>query len=372
MQIDIAKQVNDVLARSNRLCILLPQNYTIDTIAAGLALKRLATKLEKEVDLIGHEFVAPTATHFLPSIFEIQTAASFKQTSTLRIPLNNTTIDTVTHEIANNELLIHITPTEGKLMAESLPLTAGHYHHDLIVTVNTPELTALGALYENNPDFFYQTPIVNIDHRTDNEHYGHYNVVSVTATSTCEVVYELIMQIDAQLLDETMATYLLTGLISATQSFRSAQVTPRSLQIASHLVTLGANRDNIINELFRTKSLDVLRLWGIVLQRLQTNTKNTIAWTHATQEDLAATNTTPADLTGILEDIMGNIPSVSVSIIFQENPDGSLQAMIKADKPQAMLTALQAQTPKLKQQLVTCELVTVTPADVIGMVEKAM
>ena len=65
-----------------------------------------------------------------------------------------------------------------------------------------------------------------------------------------------------------MATALLAGMIAATNSFQSPQVTPQTLELASQLIVRGADRQKVIESLYRTKDIDTLKNWGKVLSRL--------------------------------------------------------------------------------------------------------
>ena len=69
-------------------------------------------------------------------------------------------------------------------------------------------------------------------------------------------------------IDAKIATCLLTGLILSTRGFSNQNVTASSLKIASKLIELGANRENIIASLYQTKSISLLKSWGHILSEL--------------------------------------------------------------------------------------------------------
>ena len=90
--------------------------------------------------------------------------------------------------------------------------------YDLIITVDSPDLESLGKLFEENTDFFYNTPIINIDHSSDNENYGQINHVDLTASSTAELIFNMFEEYDMKMINEDIATCLLTGIFTATDS----------------------------------------------------------------------------------------------------------------------------------------------------------
>ena len=115
---------------------------------------------------------------------------------------------------------------------------------DLIIALEAHSLEDLGGLYEHNADLFFETPKINIDNNPENEYFGAVNLVDVTATSVAEILTGLLQEYEAQLLDEDIATCLLTGIISKTQSFQDVQTTPRAFLKASELVSLGGRQQD--------------------------------------------------------------------------------------------------------------------------------
>lgn len=67
--------------------------------------------------------------------------------------------------------------------------------------------------------------------------------------AVAEILYDIISTIPENKIDEDMATCLLTGLITATKSFKTPNITPHTLNIASELITLGGCCEEIINSL---------------------------------------------------------------------------------------------------------------------------
>ena len=141
----------------------------------------------------------------------------------------------------------------------------------------------LGSLNEHNADLFFETPKINVDNKAENEYFGAINLVDVTATSVAEILAGLLQEYEAQLLDEDiLLPCLLTGIISKTQSFQHVQTTPRAFLKASELVALeGGRQQEIIKNIYKTKPLSLLKLWGRALARMKI------------QEDIKAIHSVP-------------------------------------------------------------------------------
>ena len=88
-----------------------------------------------------------------------------------------------------------------------------------------------------------------------------------------------------KLVDENIATALLTGLYD-TSSFQNVNTTPKSLTIAAQLVAAGANQQEIIRNLYKTKSLETLKLWGNILTKIKEDKIHGFLWSSVNSSEL--------------------------------------------------------------------------------------
>ena len=91
------------------------------------------------------------------------------------------------------------------------------------------------------------------------------------------------------LIDEDIATLLLTGIITDTGSFQNANTTPKSFAVAAQLISYGARQQEIIQHIYKTKQLSQLKLWGRILSKIQTDDSHKIVWSVVTQQDFRDT-----------------------------------------------------------------------------------
>lgn len=322
------QQAIDLIERATNILVVLPKNPSTDAIASGLALFQLLEKLEKRAKVVANNFHLPPDHQFLPKSKEIYSDLSSLQKFIITLNLERTKVEELSYDIVGDKLSIYLTPKNGHFVPDDVSTSAGAYEYSLIVTLDAPELESLGELFDENADFFYSVPVINIDHRAANTHFGQVNLVELTATSTSEIVFELIRDLDASLLDEYIATNLLTGIISKTKSFQSSTVTPKSLAVASHLVASGARRDEIIRNLFQTKSLATLRLWGRVLAQLATDHQGRFVFSRATRKDLEQAGASEEALPGVIDELIVNTPKAEIVAIFHEDASGVAHALV--------------------------------------------
>jgi len=137
---------------------------------------------------------------------------------------------------------------------------------DAILICDCGDINRIGKPLEDYPDIFTNTPIINIDHHTSNPLFGSQNIVDTEASSTCEIIYDLLKKSNAKI-DKHIATLLLFGIIRDTNCFRNS-IRPETFAITGELVALGADYDQVIFETYRREKLNYLELYGHILSNL--------------------------------------------------------------------------------------------------------
>ncbi|MBI4281746.1 hypothetical protein HY625_02880 [Candidatus Uhrbacteria bacterium] len=333
----IPQQFTETVQRAKRILIAFRKNGDGDAIASALAVAHLITTMGKsEVSIVSQDFVLPKNIAFLPRAKEIVASLSGLRKFTIELDAKNVKLKDFSYDLTDGKLKIFLTPEEGFFRAEDMTYAASPFAYDCIITVNTPDLASLGDVYTKHAEFFYATPIINIDHDIANESYGQINLIDPTATATGEALFEAILSLGSHFIDKTLATYLLTAIIAETRSFRSPRITPKTLQMTGELIAHGADRDNIMQNLYRTRSVGTLKLWGRVLTRLEHDAAIGFAWSSLTAEDFERTGATPEQLPDIVEDLLQNAPTVKTTLLlYEEVTKDGIVVNASGDRPVA-------------------------------------
>lgn len=322
MALNELQQLDTILKSSKYILVLLNNRDNGDAVGSAIALKHLLEKQHKQVDIAASEFIAPKNLGFLPEVKEIKSALTQLQKFIIKVDVARNPIETISYDIKDDTLSIYLTPKSGLISKQELRTAQSTFKYDLIITLNTADLESLGSIFFNNTDLFYRTSIVNIDHQSSNERYGQVNVVDLTATSTAEIVYKIIKQMGSDHLDTPTATALLTGMTVATKSFKNGNITPTTMHFASELINYGADREKIIQNLYRTRSINTLKLWGQALSHLQSDSAIGLVWTIITREDFSRSGGSAEDLNGIIEELISNSPEAKVvALLFELEND---------------------------------------------------
>ncbi|MFH1226020.1 MAG: DHH family phosphoesterase [bacterium] len=352
MSLTTNQQIYESIKRSRHILIVFRHNFNGDALGSALALFLILKKLDKRADLAAMDFDWPKNLIFLPQEKILPALTNLKK-YTISLDLKGAQIDELSYEIAGQEkLAIHLTPKNGTLSQQDISLQENAFKYDLIIAVDTPDLELLGKIYEDNASFFYQTPVINIDHSPANENYGQINLVDLTATSSAEIIFNWLEAMSLDFLDEKIATCLLAGLIAETRSFKTRNVTPRALQIASRLMAAGANRSEIVENLYRARTLATLKLWGRALTRLENDPSLKLAWSLLGQADFLQAGAGEENLFELIDELIANSPEAEIIVLFYEQKDDQICCLINCQKESDTNVLAKFFSPKVAGDLI--------------------
>lgn len=163
--------------------------------------------------------------------------------------------------------------------------------------------------------------LVNIDHHLVSDAYGDVNHIDSSASSTAEIIFQLFEANEEGVLptpDE--ATCLYTGLVTDTGRFLHTNTTAEALRVASALVALGADVNEINQVIYFTKSYTELKLLGRALEKMQLLFQKKYSQIILTQADFEPLNAVPSQTQGIVSQPT-MIPGVEVSALIKEEKD---------------------------------------------------
>ncbi len=310
----------EILRDSRRPLLLIPEDPTTDVLAAALGLATALRVQRPEISIVSPNFSAHQPPEGLSDLHRIVGTLPNLRDFLVTINTNRTKLDSIRYEVLAQSVQIHLTPKTGLFEARDISTSTTPFFFDRIVTIGLRRLEDLGEIYQGQRDFFYHTPIVNIDDQADNGRFGHVNLVDVTAVSRSEIVADLTHQLFPDALTEPLATTLLTGIIAATKGFQSQLITPHTLTTAARLMAAGAKRDDIIRRLYHTKTVPILRLWGRALTNLQSASHDRLVWTAVSKTDLENQQAQASDVVGMADELLATTPNAIFAVALVETP----------------------------------------------------
>ena len=168
------------------------------------------------------------------------------------------------------------------------------------------------------------------DHHASNDDGGDADWIEPGTVATCEMVALLAVRLGVPLDagDGMLAEVLMAGIVMDTATFAHPNATPRTLAVSAALVEAGAPLSDISRRLYRTKPDTQLRLFGRVLDRLETSEDRRVIWSTLRAEDLAATDAIPAHSEGII-DLLAQSEAAEVAMLLKEQDDGSTRLSVR-------------------------------------------
>lgn len=317
MELSPKEAAEEIIRKSKRILLVARQNPTEDSVASLLAMGLILEKLGKDIDMVCQGPIA-TSLSFLPEFDQIGKVVKNEPQFIISLDTTKAAVAQFSYDFDQdgNKLNIFITPERGNFEEKDLATSTKNGDYDLIVVLDSPDLEVLGGIFENNSKLFFENPILNIDHHVGNEQFGEVNLVDIKASSTAEVIYLLVENMkESDMLDENVATAILSGIIAGTKSFQDKATTPKSFTIAAQLIALGADQQKIVRHMYKNRSLASLKLWGRALSSLQFDNDRRLAWTILKPEDFEAAGAATTNLSGIEEEIGSSISEAEAILV---------------------------------------------------------
>jgi bifunctional oligoribonuclease and PAP phosphatase NrnA len=213
---DLAR-VADALRGHERFLLVTHENPDGDAIGSILGLGSALTALGKDVVMyLGGETDAPTEYAFLP-------------------------IDEIRRTLPDDA-------SERALVA--------------LDCANVQRMSAAAALVGNVP------LTLDIDHHHDNTAFGQLNLLVPDASSTGEIVRDILRELDVDL-TPTIAEALYVALVTDTGRFQYTNTTPKALRLAAELVEAGVDVHRVFQGIYESVEFAKLKLLARALERAQ-------------------------------------------------------------------------------------------------------
>lgn len=329
MALSPQEQFKKFLNNSKEVLILIPENPSADAVGSAWALYYFLEKINVSPTIAFSNHLNKKFS-FLPKPERLLTEISGARDFVLSFDTTRNRIMGIRQEEKEGRFNIMVTPEKGSVDPRDFSFILAKFKYDLVISIDSPDLEKLGQIYLKNPDLFFEVPVVNIDHRSDNDNFGQINLVDVTASSNAEILFDFFENnYDAEILDKNIATCILTGLIGATDSFQKKNTTPKSLSAAASLMAKDADQQEIIRWLYKTQPLHILKLWGRAMAKINWNSEIRLAWSPLFVEDFVQSRGTYNDVPLILEKLEENYNEGKIFMVLYNDTPATSVALIK-------------------------------------------
>lgn len=158
--------------------------------------------------------------------------------------------------------------------------------------------------------------IINIDHHHDNTCFGTLNLVEGKASSTAEIVYSILKDLDVEL-TPFLADALYVGLVTDTGRFMYQNTRPESHTMAADLLANGVDVHDAYVRLFEDLPFGKVQLLGRALATMQRFDGGLVTVCNLTKEDFTETGSEETFTEGIV-DFPRAVSGTEVGVLYRE------------------------------------------------------
>jgi bifunctional oligoribonuclease and PAP phosphatase NrnA len=208
-------------------------------------------------------------------------------------------------------------PREYEFMPldELLREPPGDVHERVLVAVDCANERRLGP----DPSLYERAPLViDIDHHHDNTRFGHLNFIQAEASSTGEIMRDLIRELDLQLTPD-IAEALYIAIVTDTGRFQYANTTAKALRLAAELVEAGADVHRVFQGVYENVAFAKLKLIARALEHARVYEGGRVIVSHLERDDFDAAGAEEPYSEGII-DYLRAVEGAEIAALIRQPP----------------------------------------------------
>ncbi|MGN0427291.1 MAG: bifunctional oligoribonuclease/PAP phosphatase NrnA [Agathobacter sp.] len=195
---------------------------------------------------------------------------------------------------------------------------------DLFIALDCSDLGRLG----NAAKYFeHAKETLCIDHHVTNGAFATDNYISPKASSTCELVFELL---EKEKITREIAECLYTGMVHDTGVFQYSCTSAKTMNIAGQLMEMGIDYPKIVDETFYTKTFNQNKILGQALLNSKLYLDGKVIASVISHQEMQDFNVLPKHLDGIVNQLRIT-KDVKVALFLYENEDETFKGSLRVN-----------------------------------------
>lgn len=155
-------------------------------------------------------------------------------------------------------------------------------------------------------------------------------VIDPAASSAAVLVYNLLKELDLKITKD-IANCLLTGIFTDTGGFQHSNTDAQTLQITAELMGKGPRIDKIARNIFNSKSVPAIKLWGKALARIQRDKNTGMAVSYLSKKDLEECGAKQEDISGLIS-VINTVSDAKFSLLLTESEDNRIRGSLRSEE----------------------------------------
>ena len=242
------QQIVERIKNSSNILVTVSTNPTVDELSAALGLTIMLNKLKKHATAVVSGEL-PQAMAFLDpeKVFE-NTVDSLRD---FIIALDKEKADHLRYKVDGDVVKIFITPYRTTITSDDLDFSQGDYNVELVIGLGVRDRDHLDSALAAHGRILHDATVATLTAGDSTSELGSIDWHEDNASSLSEMLVALSesLKADKPILDEQIATALLTGIVAATDRFSNNHTSSRVMTMAAQLMAAGANQQLIAAKL---------------------------------------------------------------------------------------------------------------------------
>ncbi|NCB37389.1 MAG: bifunctional oligoribonuclease/PAP phosphatase NrnA [Erysipelotrichia bacterium] len=169
---------------------------------------------------------------------------------------------------------------------------------------------------------------VHLDHHIGVKGLGHINLLEEKASSTCEILYNILEKTGVELNKECREA-LYVGIMTDTGNFRYNNSTPRAHEIVARLINNDLLVDEIYKQVYENTGYKRVLIHGTVMARTRSFDDGKIVASWLTLDDFSQLGATEVDADGAIRNL-SCIKGIEAALLFKEVEGGKVKISFRS------------------------------------------
>lgn len=202
-----------------------------------------------------------------------------------------------------------------------------NYCFDLVIALDCSDPERLGIFYKLLET---SNQTINIDHHISNTKFALVNWVDPTAAATCELVYELIKNLNIPI-NMGIANAIYTGISTDTSNFSYSNTTSKTHIIAAELLETGVQPEEMSMNIYKNNSIERVKLISKAIDTIELHEDGCISTMEITRDMLIEVGVHEKESSGMVN-YAKDIKGVELALLFKEQEDGQIKVSMRSKK----------------------------------------
>ncbi len=238
-------QLVEKLKAANYILVTVGRNPSVDQLASLIGLTLLLNKAGKHAAAVFSGEV-PSTLEFLKPEETIE-----KTTDSLRdfiIALDKSKADKLRYKVEDDVVRIFITPYKTSISKDDLEFSQGDFNVDVVVALGVINQEDLDEVIISHGRILHDATVATVNISSEGD-LGSIHWQNPKASSLSEMMTDLARLMGADMVDNQIATALLTGIVAETDRFSNEKTTAEVMSASAVLMAAGANQQLVATQL---------------------------------------------------------------------------------------------------------------------------